>query len=231
MLILIIVIVTIAVSSTAYKMQYPPICISSTRLLHSPSSDQVRLSRDGKTMLALLATTMSTFGIYSGVKFSDDENALRMFKRRVFMQYTGMNTLEVGFGESTGANFEFYPDGISLNGIDPYTISNKASSDAVLKYKVEKSIALTLQKSACEMLPFKDKSFDCVVSTLVFCSVDNPAKCAREILRILKPGGYFIVQEHIKGEHNSALAFQQELFEPLQEGNLLSLLFSLSKTL
>lgn len=40
-----------------------------------------------------------------------------------------------------------------------------------------------------EVLPFKDNSFDAVVSIAVLEHVKDPWQCAREILRVLKPGG------------------------------------------
>ncbi|MFM0165655.1 class I SAM-dependent methyltransferase [Paraburkholderia sediminicola] len=40
-----------------------------------------------------------------------------------------------------------------------------------------------------EVLPFKDKSFDAVFSMAVLEHVKDPFLCAREIIRVLKPGG------------------------------------------
>jgi SAM-dependent methyltransferase len=40
-----------------------------------------------------------------------------------------------------------------------------------------------------EVLPFKDGSFDAVISSAVLEHVKDPFKCAQEIIRILKPGG------------------------------------------
>lgn len=39
-------------------------------------------------------------------------------------------------------------------------------------------------------LPFPDNSFDLIVSRYVFEHVPDPAWCARELLRVLKPGGW-----------------------------------------
>ncbi|TVR60885.1 MAG: class I SAM-dependent methyltransferase [Spirochaetaceae bacterium] len=48
-----------------------------------------------------------------------------------------------------------------------------------------------------ENLPFADESFDSVVFTLLFCSVDNPDAGAREVKRVLKPGGNAFFVEHV----------------------------------
>ena len=43
-----------------------------------------------------------------------------------------------------------------------------------------------------EELPFKDSSFDAVISIAVLEHVRNPFRCAEEIVRVLKPGGRLI---------------------------------------
>ena len=55
-----------------------------------------------------------------------------------------------------------------------------------------------------EALPFDDGEFDTVVSTLVMCSVDDPAAVAREVRRVLAPGGRFVFLEHGGGEGRRA---------------------------
>jgi SAM-dependent methyltransferase len=44
-----------------------------------------------------------------------------------------------------------------------------------------------------EHLPFKDNSFDFVISVAVLEHVRNPAKCASELYRVLRPGGEMFV--------------------------------------
>lgn len=44
-----------------------------------------------------------------------------------------------------------------------------------------------------ERLPFKDGSFDCVLSVAVLEHVYDPFRCAEEIVRVIKPGGLAIV--------------------------------------
>ena len=52
-----------------------------------------------------------------------------------------------------------------------------------------------------EALPFKNDIFDAVVSTYVFCSVENPVRGLRELHRVLKPGGRVYFLEHMRCEN------------------------------
>ena len=56
--------------------------------------------------------------------------------------------------------------------------------------------------SVGEALPFKDGSFDAVISVAVLEHVRDPFRCAREIVRVLKPGGELIcVVPFLQPEH------------------------------
>src|SRR5262249_14733567 len=48
-------------------------------------------------------------------------------------------------------------------------------------------VPVTLTQAPVEQLPFADASFDSVVCTLVFCSVNDPLRGLQEIRRVLKP--------------------------------------------
>ena len=47
-----------------------------------------------------------------------------------------------------------------------------------------------------EHLPFADESFDCVVSTLVLCSIPDVERAVAEVYRVLKPNGRYLFLEH-----------------------------------
>lgn len=63
-----------------------------------------------------------------------------------------------------------------------------------------RGLELTLVKGGAESLPMADGSFDAVVSTLVLCSVADPAQVLREVHRVLRPGGRYCFIEHVRGE-------------------------------
>lgn len=63
----------------------------------------------------------------------------------------------------------------------------------------DRGLELTLVKGGAESLPIADSSFDAVVSTLVLCSVADPAQVLREVHRVLRPGGRYCFIEHVRG--------------------------------
>jgi len=55
-----------------------------------------------------------------------------------------------------------------------------------------------LRVMPAEQLEFSDGSFDTVVSSLVFCSVTDPARALAEIRRVLRPEGQLLMVEHVR---------------------------------
>jgi ubiquinone/menaquinone biosynthesis C-methylase UbiE len=118
--------------------------------------------------------------------------------------------LEVGAGN--GLNFSFYdPQKVErVDAIEPDT--------TMLRYARQRletaRVPINLSQAIAENLPFGDQTFDSVVTTLVFCSVDDPARGLREILRVLKPGGTLFMAEHIRSQKVMA-ARMQDILTPL----------------
>jgi ubiquinone/menaquinone biosynthesis C-methylase UbiE len=104
--------------------------------------------------------------------------------------------LEVGAGN--GLNFSYYdPKKVErLEALEPDT--------AMLRYARQRlstaSVPINLTQAAAEELPFADNTFDSVVATLVFCSVTDPQRGLREIMRVLKPGGSLYMVEHVRSQ-------------------------------
>lgn len=55
-------------------------------------------------------------------------------------------------------------------------------------------------RAPADALPFDDGSFDTVVSTLVLCTVEDPAAALAEVARVLRPGGSLLFLEHVRSE-------------------------------
>lgn len=98
-------------------------------------------------------------------------------------------TLEIGAG--TGLNFSHYPEDAFVIAID-----NDESMMSPAKSRTRGRIEL--RTADAEELPFSDNEFDSVAATLVFCTIPDPDKALKEVYRVLKPGGAFLLLEHIR---------------------------------
>jgi ubiquinone/menaquinone biosynthesis C-methylase UbiE len=118
--------------------------------------------------------------------------------------------LEVGAG--TGLNFSWYrPEQVErVEAIEP--------DAAMLAYARERisqaSVPISLTQASVEALPFADASFDSVVVSLVFCSVEDPAQGLQEIKRVLKPQGTLFLFEHVRSQ-GAWVARLQDALVPL----------------
>jgi len=115
--------------------------------------------------------------------------------------------LEIGGG--TGANLPHYRD------VDRVIV---AEPDPFMRDRLGQKLAdarVTVEISAAraEALPFPDRSFDTVVSTLVLCAVPDQETALDEIRRVLRPGGRLLFIEHVRAAGSTAR--WQDRLEPL----------------
>lgn len=111
-------------------------------------------------------------------------------QRSALLKNAHGKTLEIGFG--TGLNFPYYEHDIQYIGIEP---------DEGMRSVAEKKAAhyhLQIKEGDAQSLEFEDASFDTVVATLVFCSIPHPEIAISEVFRVLKPGGKFLLMEHVR---------------------------------
>ncbi len=133
------------------------------------------------------------------------------FLRRVRTEVAGGargRVLEIGCG--TGANFPYYPPEAAVVAAepDPYMLARARRRAQELGGRP------MLVQAVAERLPFPDGSFDVVVATLVFCSVDDPARALAEARRVLRPGGELRFYEHVRYP-GGLLARLQDAVTPL----------------
>jgi ubiquinone/menaquinone biosynthesis C-methylase UbiE len=119
-------------------------------------------------------------------------------------------TLEIGGG--TGLNLRRYPQAVeklTVTEPDPYMASRLRAkvADGPPPFPVE------VVEAGAEALPFDDGSFDTVVSTLVFCTVQDPDAAAREVRRVLAPAGRLLFVEHVRDPAEGRLARWQDRLE------------------
>ena len=99
--------------------------------------------------------------------------------------------LEIGCGY--GPNFREYHSSCQVAAIEPGT--DRIAEAACMAAKAP--AAIRVYQARAEELPFPDQSFDCVLSCLVLCSVEDQQAALAEIRRILKPDGQLALLEHV----------------------------------
>ena len=147
---------------------------------------------------------------YDSLLAKSEEACLTEWRSELVKHVHG-NVLEIGAG--TGANILFYPkNGIELTLSEP---DKHMRTQLEAKVKNEGLDHVTISSHTIEENHRPDATFDCVVSTLVCCSVPNLASAFSEIKRILKPDGYFIFLEHVGAEKGTRRRRWQNRLTPL----------------
>jgi ubiquinone/menaquinone biosynthesis C-methylase UbiE len=115
------------------------------------------------------------------------------------------DVLEVAIG--SGRNLEFYPEGISVTGLDlsPEMLELAKDRAAALDRKVD------LREAEAHEMPLPDGSFDTVVCTLGLCSVPDERPVIDEMYRVLRPGGRLLLLDHVGSHHRLIFLWQRML--------------------
>lgn len=116
--------------------------------------------------------------------------AIRRIRRGLVPLARG-RVLEVGAG--TGANLPFY----RMEAIEGLDLADPALSRRLCGERCLGGVSVRGRCADVQELPFPAASFDTVVSTLVFCSVDDPLRGLREVRRVLRAGGRYLFVEHV----------------------------------
>lgn len=118
------------------------------------------------------------------------------------------DTLEVGVG--SGRTLAHYPRDVRLTGIDLSTVMLDAARAEARSLGRE----VTLRVGDAMALDVPDRSFDTVVFCLVLCTVPDDRRAILEAARVLRPGGRFIVVEHVRSPH-VLVRLVERLWEPI----------------
>src|SRR3954468_16632123 len=147
---------------------------------------------------------------YDTVMKAPEEATFRAHRKALLAQVSG-RVLEIGGG--TGANLEFYPAAAVTELV--ITEPEEPMARRLDRKLAGHSLPARIVHAPAEALPVEDASVDYVVSTLVLCTVNDPAKALAEIRRVLKPGGKLVFLEHVRSR-NPQLARLQTRPQPLQ---------------
>lgn len=102
------------------------------------------------------------------------------------------DVLEIAVG--TGRNLPYYPPDARLTGVDisPAMLAVAERRAEELGRDVE------LRLGDAQSLELPDGRFDTVVSTLALCSIPDDRCAVAEVRRVLRPGGRFLLLEHVR---------------------------------
>ena len=116
-------------------------------------------------------------------------------------QATG-DVLEIAVG--TGRNLSAYAPDIRLTAVDisPRMLAFAADRAEAIGRQVDLGIA------DAQALPFADASFNSVVCTMALCSIPDDRQACGEVFRVLRPGGTFVLIEHVRSPHRVVRAVQ-----------------------
>ena len=122
----------------------------------------------------------------------------------------GLPGTVVEIGPGTGTNLRYYRPGTRLVAVEP----NPHMHPALRTAAARRGIDLEIRAVGAEATGLPAASVDAVVSTLVLCTVPDPAAAVAEVRRILRPGGRFVVIEHVAAPDGTALGRAQRVLRP-----------------
>ena len=134
------------------------------------------------------------------------EKAVLRGHREALIARVSGRVLEIGGG--TGANLPFYGSAVEELII---TEPEEPMARRLERKLTDYSLPAQVVRASAEELPFEDQSFDFAVSTLVLCTVDDPARALGELHRLLKPGAQLLFLEHVRADEPRLARWQDRL--------------------
>jgi ubiquinone/menaquinone biosynthesis C-methylase UbiE len=120
-----------------------------------------------------------------------DSNLLGLSRlRRIVVRQASGKVLEVAVG--TGKNLSYYPRDCRIIALDLRSQILKVARDRAANL----SMSVSFFVADADVLPFRDNTFDTVVSSLSMCTFPNPVAALQETGRVCRPTGKVLLLEH-----------------------------------
>jgi ubiquinone/menaquinone biosynthesis C-methylase UbiE len=117
-------------------------------------------------------------------------------------------TLELAIG--TGLNLPHYRPAVRLTAIE----LSPAMLERARSRAAELGLDADLRLGDATALEYPERSFDTVVCTFSLCTIPDDAAAVAEAWRVLRPGGLFVLAEHVRSTRPRIRA-GQKLIDPL----------------
>jgi SAM-dependent methyltransferase len=113
----------------------------------------------------------------------------------------------VELGSGVGANMRYLPPAARLIAIEPNPYMHTRLRHAAHRRGVD----LEIRSVVGERIDLPGASAEAVISSLVLCTVSDPAAVLAEIRRILVPGGRFSFAEHVAAKPRTPTRWSQRI--------------------
>jgi ubiquinone/menaquinone biosynthesis C-methylase UbiE len=123
------------------------------------------------------------------------------------LQRASGTVLEVAIG--TGKNLPYYPRDCRIIGAD----ASKEMLAVAQRRASRLQMDISLLLADAEALPFSDKTFDTIVSSLSTCTFPNPVLALQEMARVCRPEGKILLLEHGRSDREWFGRFQDRTAE------------------
>jgi ubiquinone/menaquinone biosynthesis C-methylase UbiE len=149
-------------------------------------------------------------GLYDRLMRQSEAACLDRWRGELLHDLAG-SVLEIGAG--TGATLAQYPDAVTRLVL--------CEPDRHMRRRLQARCASVrpgraeIAEYSAAALGVSNDSFDAVVSSLVLCSVPDPAAALAEIGRVLKPRGRLVFLEHVAADGNPQRLKWQRRVEPV----------------
>ena len=114
-------------------------------------------------------------------------------RRHKSLVFEDLPSVVVELGSGVGANLRYLEAGQKLIAIEPNPHMHRQLRTAGRRRGVD----VEIRSVVGERIDLPDHSADAVLSSLVLCTVADPAQVLAEVRRVLRPGGRYCFVEHV----------------------------------